>query len=85
MIEVKQGIFWNPEATTQSEEAMQWLMEEVKPNLGQPVIDGFGRPDTRTFENDAVVVVEKQLYINENTDWARKGVQYIVTSKIVQP
>ena len=81
MIEVTAGVYWNPDSIEQSEEAMQWLCEEVRPNLSEPTKDRFQRNDERTYENDRIVVVEKQLYINENTDWARRGVQYTVTEK----
>lgn len=83
MIEVTDGVYWNPDTIEQSEEAMQWLNEEVRSNLGEATKDRFLRNDERTYENERVVVVEKQLYINENTDWARRGVQYTVTSKEV--
>lgn len=80
-IEVKEGVFWDTEAATQSEEAISWIQEEVRPNLGAQTFDQFKRPDERVYENETVIVTEKQVYISENGDWARKGVKYFVTLK----
>ena len=82
IIEVKEGVFWDTEATIQSEEAIRWLQEDVRPNLSAPTIDEFQRPYERMYSNETVTVIERQLYINQNYDWARKGVQYIVTSNL---
>lgn len=79
IIEVKTGVFWDTETTIQSEEAIQWLQEDVRPNLSAPTMDEFQRPYERTFFNETVTVIERQVYINQNYDWGRKGVQYIVT------
>lgn len=81
IIEVIPGVNWDTEAATQSEAAMNWIQETVRPNLGNQTFDQFKRPDERTWESDAVVVTEKQVYISETGDWARKGVKYFVTLK----
>lgn len=81
MIEVAPGVNWDTEAATQSEEAINWIQEEVRPNLGAQTFDQFKRPDERVYENDTVIVTEKQAYISKNGDWARKGVTYFVTLK----
>jgi len=81
IIEVKQGVNWDTELAIQSEAAMQWIQEDVRPNFGEPIMDDFSRPYTRTYENETVIVTEKQLYITETSDWARKGVEYNVTIK----
>jgi hypothetical protein len=80
-IEVTPGVFWDTEKTQQSPEAVEWLQAEVRPNLSELTLDAHKRPDTRTYENTVVVVVEKQSYFNESSDWARRGVEYIVTEK----
>ena len=80
-IEVKEGVYWDTEAAIQSEEAMNWIQEEVRPNFGAQSLDQFKRPDERVYENETVMVTEKQVYISENGDWARKGVKYFVTLK----
>ena len=82
IIEVKTGVFWDTEATTQSEEAIAWLQGDIRPNLSAPTMDEFQRPYERTFSNETVTVIERQIYINHNHDWARKGVQYVVTENI---
>ncbi len=80
MIEVIPGVFWDTETIQQSEAARNWIQETVRPNLSEPTLDSINRPDERTYENENVIVVEKQLYINDH-NWARKGVKYIVTQK----
>ena len=80
-IEVKQDVFWDTETKIQSEEAITWMQEEVRPNLSLPTLDAHQRPNERTFENTTVKVIEKQIYIAESNDWARKGVEYLVTLK----
>lgn len=80
-IEVKEGVFWETESKEQSEEAIQWLQEEVRPNLGEPEFDEFKRPYKRAFENEALTVVEEQDYIHQSYEWARKGVIYTIELK----
>jgi len=80
-IEVKEGVFWDTEAAAQTEEAMNWIQEVVRPNLGDETLDEFNRPDERVYENDTVIVTEKQVYISPSHSWARKGVKYIVSLK----
>ena len=80
-IEVKEGVFWDTEAAAQSEEAMNWIQEEVRQNLGEETLDEFNRPYERVYENDTVIVTEKQVYISPSHSWARKGVKYIVNLK----
>jgi len=81
IIEVIPGVNWDTEAEQQSEDAINWIQEEVRPNLGTQTFDQFHRPDERVYENDTIVITEKQLYISETGDWARKGVEYFVTLK----
>jgi len=80
-IEVIPGVFWDTEKTQQSPEAIEWLQTEVRPNLGDPIFDAHKRPHERTYENENLTVTERQIYIDESPDWARKGVKYIVTIK----
>lgn len=80
-IEVKEGVFWDTTKIVQSEEAIQWLQEDVRPNFDEPEYDEFKRPFRRTFENDTLIVVEEQEYIHQSSEWARKGVNYLVTLK----
>ena len=81
IIEVAPGINWDTETQQQSEAAINWIQEEVRPNLNNQTFDPFKRPDERVYENDTVIVTEKQVYISETGDWARKGVKYFVTLK----
>lgn len=80
-IEVTPGIYWDSEAESQSEEAIEWLQETVRPGLSDATLDNHQRPDERTWENDTIKVVEQQLYITDSPSWARRGVAYTVTLK----
>lgn len=80
-IEVITGVFWDTETIQQSEAAIEWLQNEVRPNLSAPTLDKYKRPYERTYENDNVNLVERQIYLHENSDWARRGVEIIVTEK----
>lgn len=80
-IEVTPGVFWDTETQQQSQDAIDWINETVRPNLSEPTLDKYNRPDERYYENDTVIVTQKQVYIKEGHDWARKGVQYFVESK----
>lgn len=80
-IEVIPGVFWDTEKTQQSEAAIEWLQTEVRPNLSIPSLDEFKRPYERNYENDKVILIERQMYLHENSDWARRGVEIIVTEK----
>ncbi len=80
-IEVREGVFWDTTKIAQSEEAIEWLQEDVRPNLGEPEFDEFKRPFRRTFENDTLIVIEEQEYIHQSSEWARRGVSYKVTLK----
>lgn len=78
-IEVTAGLFWDTESTVQTEEAMEWLSNEVRPNLSEATRDKYGRPDERSWNNNIIKVVEKQEYIRDNGDLARRKVNYTVT------
>lgn len=79
-IEVTPGIYWDSEAESQSEEAIEWLQSVVRPNLSETTLDAFNRPFERTYSNDVVTVIERQIYINECYEWARSGVHFTVTT-----
>lgn len=83
-IEVKEGVFWDNESVSQSQEAMEWLQEEVRPNLIEFEVDEFKRPSKRKFENEKLEVIEQQNYIEESTSWARRGVSYSVNLKNIE-
>lgn len=80
-IEVIPGVYWDTEKTQQSEAAIEWLQNEVRPNLGPAELDEYKRPYKRTYENENVTVVQRQLYLHENSEWARRGVEITVTEK----
>ena len=53
MIEVKENVLWDETAQRQSDEAMQWLHEDIMPRMAcsrtetdlvQPVYDAHNRP-----------------------------------------
>jgi len=78
IIQVTPDVYWDTEATEQTEAAIEWLQTEVRPNLSEPSIDAFNRPLERNFSIEVVTVTERQLYITEGYDWARRGVQTTV-------
>lgn len=80
-IEVTTGVFWDTETAEQSEETLTWLQETVRPNLSVATLDNYRRPFERTWENETVTVVERQIYISDSSSWGRKGVEYIITQK----
>lgn len=92
MIEVKENIFWNENSEAQSEEATNWLREEILPQMAcnpteieltQPIYDKFKRPTQWTIETATCVVVIDRIYINENSpSWALDKDQITVTAKI---
>lgn len=82
MIEVKEGVYWDEEAQRQSEEAMQWLKEEVLPKLAanksdgehiQPTYDRYGRPVEWIVVTDRCTVVIRREYVNpQSPSWGMK-------------
>ena len=80
MIQLSENIYWDPQATEQSEETMDFIRNVVKPNLSETTYDEIGRPYERTYETDTAIIKERQVYIN-NRNWARDKVEYIVIAK----
>lgn len=82
MIEVKEGVYWDEEAQRQSEEAMQWMKDEVLPKLAanksdgeniQPTYDRFGRPVEWIVVTDRCTVVIRREYVNpQSPSWGMK-------------
>jgi len=84
MIEVKENVFWDETAQRQSDEAMQWLHEDIMPrmDLVQPVYDAHNRPyewciDTPT----CLVTITREYVIPNSTSWAMKKDTITVTTK----
>ena len=82
-IEVTNGVFWDTATPAQSESAMTWLTDTVRPNLSESTRDAHGRPVSRTWTDGTVTVTETQCYINNHT-WARSGVTYVVAKNDAQ-
>lgn len=76
-LEVSPGIIWDTDTSSQSEAAMAWLTDTVRPNLGEPTRDQHGRPISRSWTDGVFTVIETPCYINDHT-WARSGVTYMV-------
>jgi hypothetical protein len=79
-IQLTQDLYWDTEASRQSDEVTQYITDTVKPNLSVPTRDEKGRPYERTYETDTAIIRERQVYINDK-NWARDHVEYIVTAK----
>lgn len=79
-IQLTENLYWDTEASQQSEEVMEYIMNTVKPNLSAPTRDEMGRPLERNYETDTAIITERQVYINDK-NWARDHVEYNVTAK----
>ena len=82
IIEVNKGVFWDTESKAQSQGATEWYQNEVRPNLSSPLRDEFGRPYLRLSENHLISLEERQVYIRQSPDWARKGVEITISKKV---
>lgn len=82
MIEVKEGVYWDEASQIQSEEAIQWLQEDIIPQVAasksdgehvQPTYDGYGRPVEWVIVTDRCTVVIVREYVNpQSPNWAMK-------------
>ena len=82
MIEVKENVFWDETSTQQSNEAMQWLREEILPQMActrtnieltQPVYDRYNRPTEWFIECSNCIVHISREYVKPNSSsWAMK-------------
>ena len=91
MIEVKENVFWDETAQRQSDEAMQWLHEDVMPRMAcsrtetdlvQPVYDAHNRPYEWCIDMPTCLVTITREYVRPNSsDWAMKKNTITVTTK----
>ena len=82
IIEVNKGVFWDTESKAQSQEATEWYQNDVRPNLSSPLRDEFSRPYLRLYENHLISLEERQVYISQSHDWARKGIEITISKKV---
>ena len=91
MIEVKENVFWDETAQRQSDEAIQWLHEDVIPRMAcsrtetdrvQPMCDAQGRPYEWCITMPTCLVTITREYVRPNsTSWAMKKDTITVTAK----
>ena len=91
MIEVKENVLWDETAQRQSDEAMQWLHEDIMPRMAcsrtetdlvQPVYDAQGRPCEWCITMPTCIVTITREYVRPNsTSWAMKKDTITVTTK----
>ncbi len=83
LIEIKDNIVWNTDSNKQSEEAIQWLQNDVLPLLNEstPLYDTFKRPYSWVVIVDNVQIEKRRNYINESTSWAMASEQIIVNKQ----
>ena len=93
MIEVKENVFWDETAQRQSDEAIQWLHEEIMPRMAcsrtetdidlvQPVYDAQGRPYEWCITLPTCLVTITREYVRPNSSsWAMKKDTITVTTK----
>ena len=92
-IEVKKGVYWDTEATTQSDKAYAWMREQ---NLGRmamaptsdsnmvaPELDLNRRPIKWVIEHETCIVEIVREYVQPiGPSWAMKKDHITVTSKL---
>ena len=91
MIEVKKHVLWDETAQRQSDEAMQWLHEDVMPRMArtrtetdlvQPVYDAQGRPyEWHIIMPTCLVTITREYVRPNSTSWAMKKDTITVTTK----
>ena len=93
MIEVKENVLWDETAQRQSDEAMQWLHEDIMPRMAcsrtetdidlvQPVYDAQGRPYEWCITlPTCLVTITREYVIPNSSSWAMKKDTITVTTK----
>lgn len=91
LITLIDGVQWNTESSQQSEEAMQWLREEVMPRMGtqigefdktEPSFDAYMRPINWEVRMPTCIVTITREYVRPNSSsWAMKKDSIVVTPK----
>ena len=91
MIEVKENVLWDETAQRQSDEAMQWLHEDIMPRMAcsrtetdlvQPVYDAQGRPyEWRITLPTCLVTITREYVRPNSSSWAMKKDTITVTTK----
>ena len=89
MIEVKENVLWDETAQRQSDEAMQWLHEDIMPlmacsrtetDLVQPVYDVYNRPVEWIIATDTCDVQILRIYTTQSSSWAMDRDTIVVTA-----
>lgn len=92
-IEVKKSVYWDTEATTQSDKAYAWMREQnlarmaMAPtsdsNMVAPELDLNRRPIKWVIEHETCIVEIVREYVQPiGPSWAMKKDHIIVTSKL---
>ena len=92
-IEVKKGVYWDTEATTQSDKAYAWMREQnlarmsMAPtsdsNMVAPELDLNRRPIKWVIEHETCIVEIVREYVQPiGPSWAMKRDRIVVTSKL---
>lgn len=92
-IEVKKGVYWDTEATTQSDKAYAWMREQnlariaMAPtsdsNMVAPELDLNRRPIKWVIEHETCIVEIVREYVQPiGPSWAMKKDHITVTSKL---
>ena len=91
MIEVKENVFWDETAQRQSDEAMQWLHEDIMPRMAcsraetdlvQPIYDAHNRPyEWCITMPTCLVTITREYVIPNSSSWAMKKDTITVTTK----
>ena len=92
-IEVKKGVYWDTEATTQSDKAYAWMREQnlarmamaptTDGNMVAPELDVNKRPIKWVIEHETCIVEIVREYVQPiGPSWAMKKDHITVTSKL---
>ena len=92
-IEVKKGVYWDTEATTQSDKAYAWMREQnlarmamsatSDKNMIAPELDLNKRPIKWVIEHETCIVEIVREYVQPiGPSWAMKRDRIVVTSKL---
>ena len=92
-IEVKKSVYWDTEATTQSDKAYAWMREQnlarmatsatSDKNMIAPELDSNKRPIKWIIEHETCIVEIVREYVQPiGPSWAMKRDRIIVTSKL---
>jgi len=90
-IKLAKGVYWDTESSTQSEDARNWIRENVLNKMGMssgeegminPELDAHNRPYKWTLEAESCTIEVVRDYVDKNSaSWAMNKDDITITSK----